>query len=138
MLINTLWMLTPFTKENGATAVVPGSHRSGRSPIGAVDPFAHYPTELQATGEAGSVLMLDARTWHSVMPNLSGKRRSCLIMRWIPWWFNMGMNRDGSLERKYWVETVGTNVRTEQLLRREVYKTLSPDVKVLYRHWVEP
>ena len=137
---NTMWALTDFTEENGATAVVPGSHRYGKFPGTdfEMDRFARYPTELQATGEAGSVLMLDGRTWHSVMPNLSGKRRSCLIMRWIPWWFNMGMNRGGSLERKYWVETIGINVRTEQLLRREVYETLSPDVKALYRHWVEP
>ena len=140
VLINTLWMLTPFTEENGATAVVPGSHRYGRFSGSGVDlnNFARYPTELQATGEAGSVLMLDARTRHSVMPNRSGARRSCLIMRWIPWWFNMGVCRDGSLERKYWIDALGKSMRREALIKREVYEGLPADVQPLYRHWVEP
>ena len=139
VLINTLWMLTPFTEENGATAVVPGSHRYGKFPGTDVDldRFARYPTELQATGEAGSVLMLDGRTWHSVMPNNSGKRRSCLILRWIPWWFNMGLCREGSLEREYWIDELGAGTRREPLVKREVYDRLPSNVQPLYRHWVE-
>ena len=137
VLVNTLWMLTPFTEENGATAVVPGSHRFDRSPGPDFDRFAPYPTELQATGAAGSVLMLDGRTWHSIMPNRSGRRRSCLVMRWIPWWFNMGLCREGSLERRYWTDRGEDRMRTEPLVRREVYEGLPSEVKPLYRHWVE-
>ena len=137
VLINTLWMLTPFTEVNGATAVVPGSHRYGKSPGAAVDRLARYPTELQATGEAGSVLMLDGRTWHSIMPNSSGKRRSCLILRWIPWWFNMGLCREGSLERQYWLDLGNDKTRTEPLVKRNVYDRLPSNVKPFYRHWVE-
>ena len=138
VLINTMWMLTPFTEANGATAVVPGSHRYGKSPPAEVDRFARYPTELQATGEAGSVLMLDGRTWHSIMPNNSGKRRTCLILRWVPWWFNMGLCRDGSLERQYWIEVGNHSMRTEPLVKRHVYEGLPASVKPFYRHWVEP
>lgn len=137
VLVNTLWMLTTFTGDNGATAVVPGSHRFGQSPGPHIDRFATYPTELQATGAAGSVLMLDGRTWHSIMPNRSGRRRTCLVMRWIPWWFNMGLCREGSLERKYWTDRGEDRMRTEPLVRREVYDGLPPNVKPLYRHWVE-
>ncbi len=140
VLINTLWMLTPFNQETGATAVVPGSHTYGKFPGTdfELDRSARYPTELQATGEAGSVLMLDGRTWHSIMPNNSGKRRSCLILRWIPWWFNMGLCRDGSLERKHWIEDLGMGgTRMEPLVKRDVYERLPSEVKPLYRHWVE-
>lgn len=33
MLLQTMWMLTDFTEENGATRLVPDSHRSGRPPV---------------------------------------------------------------------------------------------------------
>ena len=44
--LTTLWMLAPFTEENGGTLLVPGSHRSPNNPTGdnGVDPLAPYPT----------------------------------------------------------------------------------------------
>ena len=68
----TLWMLWPFTAEAGGTLIVPASHRSPNDPTGnnGVEPAASYPTELQALGEAGSVLMLDGRRWHSTAPTV--------------------------------------------------------------------
>ena len=45
MHITTLWMLSPFTCENGGTLIVPGSHRSNNNPTGnnGVDPNAPLP-----------------------------------------------------------------------------------------------
>ncbi|MFD1611424.1 phytanoyl-CoA dioxygenase family protein [Sphingomonas tabacisoli] len=61
-LVQTIWMLTDFTEENGATRIVPKSHRAGVNPPGDVPhPYPSIPAE----GPAGSVLIYDARLWHS-------------------------------------------------------------------------
>jgi ectoine hydroxylase-related dioxygenase (phytanoyl-CoA dioxygenase family) len=70
--------MTDFTVENGATRVVPGSHRVTR-PISKsfAQPLARHPDEYIAVGRAGSVLMLNGHTWHSGRQNNStGSRRS--------------------------------------------------------------
>lgn len=56
---NTMWALTDFTVENGATRVVPGSHRwpGGRKP---------RPEEVSyAEMERGSVLLFTGTVFHS-------------------------------------------------------------------------
>jgi ectoine hydroxylase-related dioxygenase (phytanoyl-CoA dioxygenase family) len=61
MAATIIWMLDDFTEENGATLVVPGSHRRHETP----------PAEgkgeamVSAIGPAGSALVMDGRTWHS-------------------------------------------------------------------------
>ena len=43
--LTTLWMLSPFTEETGATIIVPGSHRHPNNPTGdiGVDPWRPSP-----------------------------------------------------------------------------------------------
>src|SRR5947208_9464612 len=52
IICNTMWALTDFTAENGATRVVPGSHKADRSP----QPFGEPVEPLPAEMPAGSVL----------------------------------------------------------------------------------
>lgn len=59
LVANVMWMVDDFTEANGATRVVPGSHRSGTHP----DP-QHPPETVAATGPAGSALVFDGRLWH--------------------------------------------------------------------------
>ena len=84
--LTTLWMLAPFTEENGGTLLVPGSHRSPNNPTGdnGVDPLAPYPTEVNACGPAGSVLVLDSRLWHATAPNRSHEPRTSVVVRYAP------------------------------------------------------
>ena len=86
MHITTLWMLSPFTRENGGTLIVPSSHRWADNPTGNidVDPLAPYLTEINATGPAGSVLVLDSRIWHATAPNQSQKDRVSVVVRYAP------------------------------------------------------
>jgi ectoine hydroxylase-related dioxygenase (phytanoyl-CoA dioxygenase family) len=78
ILITALWMLDDFTPENGATRVVPGSHRITR-PLskGLAQPLARHPDEKIIVGRSGSVLMFNGYLWHSGRRNDSeGPRRA--------------------------------------------------------------
>ncbi len=138
--LTTIWMLSPFTIENGGTPVVSGSHRARNNPSGdmAVDMESPYPTEVQATGPAGSVLVMDSRLWHAIGPNRSSAPRVAVVVRFAPWWLNLDVLRPGSDERKRQVEETGRDENLVPLVPVEVFDGLPDAVKPLFRHWVEP
>ena len=57
VVANTLIALDDFTRENGATRVVPGSHRS-------VEPVDQDAAAVDAEMPAGSLLVWDGAVWH--------------------------------------------------------------------------
>jgi ectoine hydroxylase-related dioxygenase (phytanoyl-CoA dioxygenase family) len=76
---NTLWMLDDFTSDNGATRIVPGSHRFRRLPAEALaDPLADHPEQVYVTGRAGSVVIVNAHAWHAGTPNHTDRPRMAL------------------------------------------------------------
>jgi len=76
---NTLWMLDDFTADNGATRIVPGSHRLRRLPAEALaDPRADHPDQVQVIGRAGSVVIVNAHAWHAGTPNRTDRPRTAL------------------------------------------------------------
>ena len=78
-VVNSLILLDPFTEENGPTRVVPGTHRTGERPQDILDnPEAPYPSEVKVIAPAGSVVILNASTWHGGTRNVSGARRRVL------------------------------------------------------------
>ncbi|HJP29074.1 MAG TPA: phytanoyl-CoA dioxygenase family protein [Candidatus Latescibacteria bacterium] len=88
----TVWMLDDFTLENGATAVVPGSHRKGHPPE---EPRNRWRDDGQVvTGQRGSVVLAHGAWWHTSRANHSDAPRSCLLGMYIMPWFlpqeNMG------------------------------------------------
>ena len=139
MHLTTLWMLSPFTEENGGTLFVPGSHRWPNNPTGEseVDPFGPYPTEMNATGSAGSVLVLDSRIWHATAPNRTQADRVSVVVRYAPWWLDTRVLMLGSEERKMMVDETGATENDQPLVPNSVYKALPADVKPLFRHWVD-
>ena len=138
MHMTTIWMLSPFTAENGGTLIVPGSHRSDNNPTGnnGVDAGAPYPTEMQATGDAGSVLIFDSRLWHATAPNLGDTPRVGLAVRYAPWWLSLDVLMPGSDERDRMVNEPGANDNEVPPMSRAVFDRLPEDVKPLMRHWV--
>jgi ectoine hydroxylase-related dioxygenase (phytanoyl-CoA dioxygenase family) len=67
---NTIWVLDDFRAANGATRVVPGSHRWGKSPQQALrDPMAPHPAEVLVLAPAGSVVVMNAHAWHGGTAN---------------------------------------------------------------------
>jgi len=62
---NSIWLLTDFTEQNGATRLVPGSNRSGQHPKEALqDAKATHPDEIVLTARAGTVVIFNSHTWH--------------------------------------------------------------------------
>ena len=63
---NSMWLLDDFTLENGATRVVPGSHRSGKHPKDALeDATQQHPEEIQLIAPAGTVIVFNSHLWHA-------------------------------------------------------------------------
>ncbi|GAA1794896.1 hypothetical protein GCM10009682_15790 [Luedemannella flava] len=77
---NVIWALDDFTADNGATMVVPGSHRwpAGRRPT---------PDELvPVVMPAGSAVVYSGRLWHAAGHNRSAATRRALICEHVvPW-----------------------------------------------------
>jgi hypothetical protein len=139
MAITTLWMLVPFTVRNGGTLVIPGTHRETNNPTGdyyGVGAFESHPDELQVEGNAGSVLMFDARLWHARPINHSGVLRPMLRVLYVPWWMNLDVFKEGSLDRLHLVEEQGLEWPIVDLVPAAVYAKLPEDVKAVFGHWV--
>ena len=138
MHLTTIWMLSPFSIETGGTLIVPGSHKSPNNPTGNndVDPMAPYPTEMHATGDAGSVLLFDSRCWHATATNNSEKPRVGVAVRYAPWWLNLDILMLGSDERKRMVDETGFVDNQVPPVPEAVFEGLPDTVKPLFRHWV--
>lgn len=61
---NATWCLTDYTKEDGALAYVPGSHRSGGHPV---QPQAAKDA-VAAEAPRGSCIIFPGSTWHGAFP----------------------------------------------------------------------
>jgi len=76
---NSIWLLVDFTANNGATRVVPGTHRSGQHPAKVLtDPKAPHPDEIQLIAPAGTVVIFNSHLWHGGTVNHSDAPRYAL------------------------------------------------------------
>jgi hypothetical protein len=60
LVCNSALVLTPYTKQNGALAVVPGSHRLGRQPL----PGEGIDDAIAVEADVGSLILWHGGTWH--------------------------------------------------------------------------
>jgi ectoine hydroxylase-related dioxygenase (phytanoyl-CoA dioxygenase family) len=110
---NTIWILDDFTLENGATRVVPGSHKWGRRPQDVLaDPSAPHPDEILLTGRAGGVVIMNAHLWHGGTANRTAAPRLAMHAFYC---------RRDKPQQQY----------QKQLLRPEVQAALSPGLRAL-------
>ena len=76
---NSIWLLDDFTPDNGATRVVPGSHRLTVSVRDAMDDTsAPHPDEVKLTAPAGTVVVFNSHLWHGGTENRSDRPRRAL------------------------------------------------------------
>ena len=76
---NSIWLLDDFTEENGATRVVPGSHRrTVRVGDELPDPLAPHPEQVTLTAPAGTVIVFNSHLWHGGSRNGTDRPRRAL------------------------------------------------------------
>jgi len=84
---NTLWAMTEFTAANGATRVIPGSHRLEDGLR-----FAEADTEA-AEMSAGSVLFYTGALYHGAGANRSDATRTGLNLTYVRAWLRQEENQ---------------------------------------------
>ncbi len=92
-MITTLWALSEFAKENGATRLIPGSHQ--RTEI--APPSEDDSEVLIAEMSAGSVLVLHGSAWHggganSTSGGASEVERYGLSIQYVAGWCRQQQN----------------------------------------------
>lgn len=81
IVANVLWVLDDFTLENGATRVLPGSHKN----MTYAEDGKIYDSEIRITAKQGSALIFNANLWHGGGPNLDGSSRWALALGYARW-----------------------------------------------------
>ncbi len=80
-LANAFWVLDGMDASNGATRIVPGSHRWAQVPRGTLaQPHGTHPAERSVEASPGDVLVFSAHLWHAGAQNRSGHRRRLVLM----------------------------------------------------------
>ena len=73
---NSIWLLDDFSAANGATRLVPGTHRKGQLPQDVLeDPAAAHPEEIILEAPAGTVAIFNSHIWHGGTSNRTDKPR---------------------------------------------------------------
>jgi len=88
IVCNTMWAVTDFTAENGATRLVPGSHRRDRAPE-----FGEPVETIAAEMRRGSVLVFHGSLWHGGGANTTAERRVGLAMNYCAGWMRQQENQ---------------------------------------------
>ncbi|MBI83839.1 MAG: hypothetical protein CMJ81_11625 [Planctomycetaceae bacterium] len=110
--VNVMWLLTPFSRETGATRVLPGSHRFQRIP----DPTTEdLDGQVTLTTPAGSLAIVPNTCWHAAGANQSSQQRVAVNCNYAPWW-------------------LGRITPDIYPVRPEVYQALPPQVQALTKH----
>ena len=88
IIVNSMWAITDFTDENGATRIVPGSHRRDHAPALGT-PYETRPAEMKR----GSVMVYDGSMWHGGGANRTGARRVGIAMNYCAGWIRQQENQ---------------------------------------------
>jgi ectoine hydroxylase-related dioxygenase (phytanoyl-CoA dioxygenase family) len=113
---NSMWALTDFTEENGATRILPGTHLRDHSPAYGSE-HASIPAEMPR----GSVLVWHGSLWHGGGANKSNAVRVGIAMNYCAGWIRQQENQQLGLS----VDTVRRfSPRLRELVGYGIYRGL--------------
>ena len=81
LVIHVIYMLDDFTKDNGATRLVPKSHRKNSYPLN----NKVYQNEKKIYGKQGDALLFDASLWHGSSKKIKEQDRWGMIFSYSRW-----------------------------------------------------
>jgi ectoine hydroxylase-related dioxygenase (phytanoyl-CoA dioxygenase family) len=90
IVCNTMWAITDFTADNGATRLLPKSHLADRSPELGADIDADT---IAAEMPRGSVLVYHGSLWHGGGANRTSERRVGVAMNYCAGWIRQQENQ---------------------------------------------
>jgi ectoine hydroxylase-related dioxygenase (phytanoyl-CoA dioxygenase family) len=95
IVCNTMWALTDFTDANGATRIVPGSHKWPGVP----DSFGKHES-VPAEMPKGSVMVYNGSLWHGGGANSTGRRRIGMAMNYCAGYIRQQENQQLGIPRE--------------------------------------
>ena len=94
IICNSMWALTDFTEENGATRLVPGTHLRENPDFGGT-----YET-IAAEMPSGSLLIWDGALWHGGGANQTNLRRTGIAMNYCAGFIRQQENQQLGIPRE--------------------------------------
>ena len=94
IICNSMWALTDFTQENGATRLVPGTHLRENPDFG-----GKYET-IAAEMPRGSLLVWDGALWHGGGANQTNLRRTGIAMNYCAGFIRQQENQQLGIPRE--------------------------------------
>jgi ectoine hydroxylase-related dioxygenase (phytanoyl-CoA dioxygenase family) len=116
IVCNSMWAITDFTEENGATRVIPGSHLRDRSPQ-----FGQHYDSIATEMRKGSVLVWNGSLWHGGGANRSKARRVGIAMNYCAGWIRQQENQQLGIPREI---VQGFSPRLRELAGYGIYNGL--------------
>jgi ectoine hydroxylase-related dioxygenase (phytanoyl-CoA dioxygenase family) len=116
LVCNTMWAITDFTEENGATRVIPGSHHAKHSPV-----FMQHYDSIPACMPRGSVLVYHGSLWHGGGANRSTGRRVGIAMNYCAGFIRQQENQQLGIPRDI---AAGFSPRLQELVGYGLYNGL--------------
>ncbi len=110
---NSIWLLDDFSRDNGCTRLVPGSHKKPHPRNALEDATAPHPDEEYVIAPAGTVAVFNSHTWHGGTTNNSVD----LQRRAMHCYFTAREHRQQLDQRTY--------------LRHETFKRISPAARYI-------
>lgn len=88
IVTNVIWYFDDVNEENGTTIVVPGSHRFLRY----ADNSKKIKNKVYINAKKGSVLILNANTWHGGSAKKNDASRWALVLGYARWFIKPSFN----------------------------------------------
>lgn len=116
IVCNTMWAISDYTDDNGATRIIPGSHLRDHSPA-----YGEEYDSVPAAMPKGSVMVYDGAMWHGGGANRSDDRRVGIAMNYCAGYIRQQENQQLGIPREI---AKGFSPRLRELVGYGVYNGL--------------